>query len=149
MQDTSTNAMTEVALGLSMAFFSLLVLALLSMSAPMQVKPVASHLQPSDLQLSDLQPSDLQQQSRVKLESNQQGQGEQTSQFAFYFKGGFYDQTLKSRKIESFPSDQSLVLAIDKNMTFSQVFNLRQQINHPKLSITTLNDEWLNQLEQM
>jgi len=32
MQDTTTNAMTEVALGLSMAFFSLLIVTLLSMS---------------------------------------------------------------------------------------------------------------------
>ena len=33
MQDTSVQAMTEVALALSMAFFALLMLALLSMSA--------------------------------------------------------------------------------------------------------------------
>lgn len=36
MQDTATQAMTEVALGLSMAFFALLILALISIGLPQQ-----------------------------------------------------------------------------------------------------------------
>lgn len=37
MQDTTSSAMTEVALGLSMAFFALLIVALLSMSIPKEM----------------------------------------------------------------------------------------------------------------
>jgi biopolymer transport protein ExbD len=135
MQDTSTNAMTEVALGLSMAFFSLLILALLSISMPPSAQQQKKQA--------------LQQAAVLKIEQDQQGQGDDRSQFVFYFNGNFYDQTPTLRIIESFSSDQPLILAIDKKMTFSQVFNLRQQINHPNLSITTLNEEWLQQLEQM
>ena len=39
--DTSTQAMTEVALGLSMAFFSLLILALFSIGLPEQAPKIS------------------------------------------------------------------------------------------------------------
>jgi len=134
MQDTTTNAMTEVALGLSMAFFSLLIVALLSISVPKKSvsKDSVNHAQSKNINIS-------------KEISNK---SKDVVQFVFYFAGNFYDQNLQRQKISHFDTKQALVVAVDKQIAFSDVFTLRQQINHPNLSITTLNDEWAARLSQ-
>ena len=135
MQDTTTNAMTEVALGLSMAFFSLLIVALLSISVPKKSvsKDSVNHAQSKNINIS-------------KEISNK---SKDVVQFVFYFAGNFYDQNLQRQKISHFDTKQALVVAVDKQIAFSDVFTLRQQINHPNLSITTLNDEWAARLSQL
>lgn len=145
MQDTTTNAMTEVALGLSMAFFSLLIVTLLSMSVAKNSSPDSD---PKNL-LAEIK----KQQSIhiIKNESKQKAQviDNNKSQFAFYHNGNFYDKTLAIRAIDSYQKEQPLVIAVDKNIIFSQIFSLKQQINHPKLSITTLNKAWLTRLKNL
>jgi glucan biosynthesis protein len=145
MQDITSNAMTEVALGLSMAFFSLLIVALLSMSV---AKDTHRKLAPEKL-LTEIKKQ--QAISITKNESKQQSQllGKDKSQFAFYHNGKFYDKTLTIRSIESYQQQQPLVIAVDKNTVFSQIFSLKQQINHPKLSITLLNKAWLTRLNNL
>ena len=145
MQDTTSNAMTEVALGLSMAFFSLLIVALLSMSVPKD--SINNSVQENRL-------TKIKKQHSIRIEkheSNQQAQitDKDNSQFAFYHNGKFYDKTLTIRPIESYQQQQPLVIAVNKDITFSHVFSLKQKINHSKLSITLLNEAWLTRLKKL
>jgi len=147
MQDTTSSAMTEVALGLSMAFFTLLIVALISMSVPKaiaikNVTKVASDI-PEDLKKTEA--------IDIKMGNKQGGKksGDNTVQFAFYFKQKFYDKTLTLRTINSFSKEETLVIAVDPALAFAEVFALRQKINHPKLSITTSNKAWRSRLQQM
>ena len=147
--DTSTQAMTEVALGLSMAFFSLLILALFSIGLPEQTQknvPVQKN-QPSfasDEQLKIV--SNSKKQSSSKIDQNNK------QQYAFYFNGQFYDKQLKHLHIDNFSNfetQQPLILAVQDNLPLKHIMALRKQINHPNLSITMLNQKWQTQLEKM
>jgi hypothetical protein len=147
--DTSTQAMTEVALGLSMAFFSLLILALFSIGLPEQTQknvPMQKN-QPSfasDEQLKIVSNSKKQSSSKIDQDNKQQ--------YAFYFNGQFYDKQLKrlnSDNFARFDSQQPLILAVQDSLALIQIMALRKQINHPNLSITMLNQKWQTQLEKM
>jgi hypothetical protein len=141
--DTSTQAMTEVALGLCMAFFCLLILALFSIGVPdqeLQEQPPLSDTEQLKLAAS------IGKTSLTKTEENQK------QQYAFYFNGQFYNKQLKRLHIDNFSSfetQQPLVLAVQDNLPLKHIMALRKQINHPNLSITMLNKSWQTQLEKM
>jgi hypothetical protein len=140
--DTSTQAMTEVALGLSMAFFSLLILALFSIGLPEQMKKDQPSLA-SDEQLK-LASNDTKTSTNKTSENKKQ-------QFAFYFNGQFYDQQLNRLSSDNFDRFETnpLILAVQDSLPLLQIMALRKQINHPNLSITMLNQKWQTQLEKI
>jgi hypothetical protein len=140
MQDTTTSAMTEVALGLSMAFFTLLIVALLSMGFPKDAQSNVTTL-PEGLQ--DKTVLDIQ------VDSKNLGSTKSETQFAFYFDDKFYDESLVLRSIASFAKDKNLIIAVNPTLSFADVLSLRQQINHPKLSITASNKTWHKRLQHM
>lgn len=147
--DTSTQAMTEIALGLCMAFFSLLILALFSIGLPKQIQ--------SNEAATNTQ-SSLSNQEQLQLVGNK---GKNASgnppeskkqQYVFYFNGAFYDKQPKRLTINhlsQFETEQPLILAVQDNLPLLQVMAVRKQINHPNLSITMLDQKWKNQLEKM
>jgi hypothetical protein len=147
--DTSTQAMTEVALGLSMAFFSLLILALFSIGLPeqaLQNEPVQKNQPPlnNDEQLKLASSNGKKSQSKTSVNEKQQ--------YAFYFNEQFYDKQLNRLSIDNFArfeTQQPLILAVQDSLPLVQIMALRKQINHPNLSITMLNQTWQTQLEKM
>ena len=136
--DTSAQAMTEVALGLSMAFFALLIVALLSFQMPEQ------HSLASQTPVPDNTP-----QKNVQLQA-QQSQPARASdtQFIFFYQGRFVDQQIKPVNINQLSDARPVVLAVEQSLSFAEVMSIRQQINHPNLSITLLSKQWQNVLEQ-
>jgi len=141
--DTSTQAMTEVALGLSMAFFSLLILALFSIGLPEHVQKEQSS-STTDEQLKLAANTDKSSSNKAPVNNNQQ--------YAFYFNGQFYDKQLNHLNINNFAlfeTQQPLVLAVQDSLPLIQIMAVRKQINHPNLSITMLNQTWQTQLEKM
>ena len=143
MQDTTSSAMTEVALGLSMAFFTLLIVALLSMSVPNESTNKQSVKAVNNI------PKDQKTNKAINIQLGDKASGKNNIQFAFYYNKKFYDKSLTIRSIDSFIKDKALVVAVDPQLAFSDVFALRQQINHPKLSITTSNKAWHTRLQQL
>jgi hypothetical protein len=144
--DTSTQAMTEVALGLSMAFFSLLILALFSIGLPEQAQQ----------KVPDKQSLGIDEQLKLagnngKSTANKASENKK-QHYAFYFNGQFYDEQLKQLNINNFSRfepQQPLILAVQDNLPLIQIMDIRKQINHPNLSITMLNQNWKTQLEKM
>lgn len=134
MQDTTSSAMTEVALGLSMAFFTLLIVALLSMSVPNTSIKSSNNIPIANT---------------VSIENKEKSSAINDVQFIFYFNHQFYDQTLTLRDTDSFTQESPLVIAVDPKLTFAEVVALKQQIKHDKLSITTLSIAWHTRLQQM
>ena len=139
MQDTTSSAMTEVALGLSMAFFTLLIVSLLSMSIPTKTASPVDKL-PENIKKNEA--------IGIQIERTNKSDGKQEIQFAFFFDDKFYDQSLAVRSIDSFSKEEKLIIAVNPSLTFAEVFTLRQQVNHPKLSITASNKAWHNRLQQ-
>lgn len=137
--DTTTHAMTEVALGLSMAFFALLILALLSFATPNSTKSddilkkqgVINKVEVSTSSSSDSEETPL------------------TPQFVFYFKGKLVDEKLQPVEFAQLDDKKEMVLAVPRDIEFSKVISLRKKINHSKLSITSINKQWQSRLEQL
>ena len=147
--DTSTQAMTEVALGLSMAFFSLLILALFSIGLPEQTQK-KQHLQKDQPSLAE--DEQLKLASNSEKPSQKRTSGNKKQQYAFYFNGQFYDKQLNRLDIDNFSrfeTQQPLILAVQDSLPLIKIMALRKQINHPNLSITMLNQKWQTRLEQM
>ena len=140
MQDTTSSAMTEVALGLSMAFFTLLIVSFLSMSFPTKTDS-------KDIKFTE----NTQKNSAIdiQIDSKNKRNSQDEPQFAFFFNNKFYDQSLAVRSIDSFSKEKNLIIAVNPNLTFAEVFTLRQQVKHPKLSITVSNKAWHSRLQQM
>ena len=91
--DTSTQAMTEVALGLSMAFFSLLILALFSIGLPDSTQKEEPSLTIDEqLTLAD---------NNEKPSKNQTAESRK-QQYVFYFNQQFYDKQLTRLNIDNF-----------------------------------------------
>ena len=143
MQDTTSSAMTEVALGLSMAFFTLLIVALLSMSVPNESTNKQSVKAVNNI------PEEQKINKAINIQLGDKASGKNTMQFAFYYDKKFYDKSLTIRSIDSFIKEKALVVAVNPQLAFSDVFALRQKINHPKLSITTSNKAWHTRLQQL
>lgn len=137
--DTSSQAMTEVALGLSMAFFALLIVALLSFQLP--------HSPP--LAVEPNQSMDLAASLNIEQSKNTEKTLPGDSQFVFYFRQQFYGSDLKPRVIADYSTDIPLVLVVAQSLPFSEVMTLRNAIHHPQLSITQLSPEWQTQLEDI
>ncbi|MCJ8293956.1 MAG: hypothetical protein MJK15_06070 [Colwellia sp.] len=140
MQDTTSSAMTEVALGLSMAFFTLLIVSLLSMSLPTKTVIPVDNL-PDNIKITSA--------IDIQLKSTNKSDREHNLQLVFYFDDKFYDQSLALRSIDSFSKEDKLIIAVNPSLTFAEVFTLREQVNHPKLSITASNKAWLSRLQQI
>lgn len=137
MQDTTTQAMTELALGLSMAFFSIMILALLSMH---------------QTTISNPQPELSQGINNVVDVTAAPGPGstqtlDDQTQVVFYFNGKLFDQSLQQLTIDRLDKNHQLIVAVEPNVSFLQVVKLKNHINHPQLSITTINEQWLHQLQ--
>ena len=147
--DTSTQAMTEVALGLCMAFFSLLILALFSIGLPEQAQKNEPQQKnqtslDNDEQLKLTNSNGKTSQSKTSVNNKQQ--------YVFYFNEQLYDKQLNRLSIDNFAhfeTQQPLILAVQDSLPLIQLMALRKQINHPNLSITMLNQKWQTQLEKM
>jgi hypothetical protein len=139
--DTSSQAMTEVALGLSMAFFALLILALLSFQMPSPKQALKPNKTASN---------ELSEQVQIKS-ANATAQNNTVAsdtQFIFFYQGGFINQQLQTLQLSTLQTTAPVVLAVEKSLSFAEVINIRQKINHPSLSITLITKEWQNVLEQ-
>ncbi len=133
-ESTQGNAMTEVALALAMGFFSILVLALVSMGAG----------QPS---------SDQPQASAALLKpALARGDGGGTAvsaddRIVIYYKGRFLDPDLKPADLASLPREGRIILAFDPAIPLEEVVGLYGRIDRPDLVVSTLDAAWLARLE--
>ncbi|MEG3766418.1 hypothetical protein [Alteromonas sp. 14N.309.X.WAT.G.H12] len=138
-QDTSSQAMTEVALGLSMAFFAILIVALLSTSA--------SH-QPPEIQSQEIKPMTLPDTSLSLGSATSNAKATGDAQFIFYHDGKLLDQTLREVVVETLDPASPVYLAVPPDLALANIIKTQQQINHPKLFITLIDHAWQIRLEQ-
>lgn len=139
-QDTSTQAMTEVALGLSMAFFAILIVALLSTSA--------AHQSP-ETQPQGMKPMTLPDTALSLGPATNNDKTTVDGQFIFYHDGKLLDQTLREVVVDSLDPASPVYLAVPSDLALASIIKTQQQINHPKLFITMVDHAWQTRLEQL
>ena len=137
MSDASfSNAMTEIALALAMAFFSVMVLAMVSMSVP-HGEVAATEVEDSTL---DLAPS-------ARGNSTTLPTGDAPFLIVFH-NGRFIDRDLHPIDIGNLPNSP-LVLAITPNTEIATAMKIRERIRRPDLTVTTLDNRWLAALKEL
>jgi hypothetical protein len=136
MYDSSQgNAMTEVALALAMGFFSLLVLALVSMGAGRgkQTDAIVAVLAP-------LAPK-AKAQGATRLEPQ--------DVVLIYFDGGFLDTDLQAVELGGFDGSKRIVLAFAPDVPLAEAMTARSRVTAEHLVVSTLDDAWLSALADL
>ncbi|MFT4927285.1 MAG: hypothetical protein ACI8WB_003391 [Phenylobacterium sp.] len=146
MEDNATNhALTEVALALAMAFFAIMILAMVSMNVPSDNVQVAHPpLDGDQMALVETKAEA----DHTEQPSDQQTQAaEQT--YLFYFNDHYYDQQLNQVIPATLPQGGKIVLALPPSLTVDKAMAIQAKINRPDLVITQLNPQWLQRLETL
>jgi len=139
VEDQSGNqAITEVALGLVMAFFALMVIALMSMSIKSD--------QSSSLGNVSIQVSEKAERTARKDGLSKQ---QQKDEWIIYYQGNYYDEELSLIDHSALSKSKRYYLALSPHLSFQEVLKVRSGIYVPNLSITELNEDWLARLKHL
>ncbi|PKI02251.1 hypothetical protein [Glaciecola sp. 33A] len=139
-QDQSTQAMTEVALALSMAFFSLLLLALVSIGVPQSTDN-------TEQKMHTTVPAFVLTES-TQTRQSAEGKKEPTEiQYVFYYAATLYDQNLIQTQINKLNTMQKVILAMPMDTDVTQALTLQKKFKDFDLSLTIMDHEWLAAFE--
>ncbi|OUR90591.1 hypothetical protein A9Q81_19090 [Gammaproteobacteria bacterium 42_54_T18] len=161
--ETDSQAMTEVALGLAMAFFAMMILAMMSMSMPSD--DVVS------LAISKVGNSNITFKEGVKIVANNKGAtaGEGASResqknmtyekasdenIIIFYQDRYFDislqplnvATLGANSSTNFSTTKRYILALPPDLSLSDALIAREKISSPNLTITQLDEAWLKRL---
>ncbi len=136
------NAMTEIALALAMAFFSLLVLALVSMGAGQAATPKAELALKQGAVLSKSEPKEKQQgNSKFTLKA-------EPDQLLIFFGGQFFDAALKPTDPASFAGKKNIILAVDPSLSMTDALAAEHRVPGNRKVVTTLDKKWITALKE-
>jgi hypothetical protein len=136
LQDQSTQAMTEVALALSMAFFSLLLLALVSIGVPQSTDNTEQKMHTTVPAFVLTESTQARQSAEGKKEPAE-------IQYVFYYAATLYDQNLMQTQINKLNNMQKVVLAMPMDTDVTQALTLQKKFKDFDLSLTIMDYEWL------
>ncbi|MEM0910462.1 MAG: hypothetical protein AAGJ37_05770 [Pseudomonadota bacterium] len=125
--------MTEVALGLSMAFFALLVVALVSMG----LRPVTVVQDNHNNQSTSHIPS-----YDININKNQQDSKGEALKLFFYANATFYDSELNEVSHQQLNQTSRSVLAISDTMNVKEFITLQTDTQGLDVEFTIMNEEW-------
>ena len=120
----SNNPLTEVALALSMAFFSIMILSIFALSQ-------------TDTKLKST--SSL----KINSSSSQKNDQKNKREIIFYFKKGFYNKNFKKWNLDNIPkSDTGYFLAVPSEISVKELFEIKSLVKNIDVKITQKNKEW-------
>ena len=133
--DSQGNAMTEIALALAMGFFSLLVLAMVSMGAGRgkNTSATAAILAPPAAKAMDQGTTGVDPQDIILI----------------YFDGGFLDTELQAVEPDGFDAERRIVLAFAPDVPLAEAMTARSRVSAENLVVSTLDDAWLSALADL
>jgi len=131
------QAMTEVALGLAMAFFALMVLSMVSMS-----------VQPAQAMNRSVEAVTAQAQLKPDADNTVKTVIGDQDEIIIFYQGRFLDTDLQPLSMDSLPKAKRYVLALSPDMPFDEVLIARKKISASNLIITELDPAWLQRLTQ-
>tara|TARA_A100000164_G_C21797289_1_gene718881 strand:- start:599 stop:1018 length:420 start_codon:yes stop_codon:yes gene_type:complete len=134
MADSSYgNAMTEIALALAMAFFSIMVLTMVSMSAA-----------PEKISKDQAQPTiNL---ANSNTSNNQNAAAPTKRKLVVFWNGQFMDQQLNLLELSSLKSSKKIVLAMPPNLPMTEALAARARLEGANIVVSVLDKRWLERL---
>ena len=146
--DHAQSAMTEVALALAMAFFAIMVLAMISMGSSLKVNKE----QEASIDLPDIQLSLQALQSNQK--NNQPNPSKETIKtvgpddlLVVFYQGQWFDRTLAPLNLATLSGGKPVILALDPDLPLNEAITARSQLAHSNITIAPLDRKWLTTLE--
>ena len=134
MADSSYgNAMTEIALALAMAFFSIMVLTMVSMSATPEKISKAQN-QPT-INLANSAPNNTQKPAAPTKRK-----------LVIFWNGQFMDQQLSPLELGSLKSSKKIVLAMPPNLPMADALSARAQLKGVDILVSVLDERWLGRM---
>lgn len=161
IQDTSTQAMTEVALGLSMAFFALLIIALMSVALPSQT-PKGVHTRASALSAgvevdntiefsmqSDAATPGVSEEGQNDVSSeSSSAKGDKPAMILLFWDGKFFDTQQQLVNVNEANTSNNIIVAVSPQLPFAQLMKIQSKFNDDKMQLTTLTPQWQKALSE-
>ena len=140
---SENNALVEIALALSMAFFSLMVLTMVSMGVGKQSQKMASVTTTmGGLSLKHAAPTPK------GAASRSMSQIIKPEKLAIYYKDKFYDAGLNPLAVRNIQSKKIKFLAVAPDLSMSKAISVRDRFGDAGLIVTTLNAAWIKSLKE-
>ncbi len=144
MRDGShNNAMAECALAPAMAFFSIMVLTMVSMGAGVETNRPGT---PFTSERISIRPSTPSEAPAIRREADDT---DDTDDILIHYRGRFYDRTLELLMPDAARSEGRAILAIEPALSLVEAIAVRQRIANPDLIVTTLDERWLGALKEL
>lgn len=143
--EQSQNAMTEIALALAMAFFAIMVLAMISMGAQVaavqQPKSEEASTKVVAASLRENSPNDKEA-AKTEIQAK--------DIIVIHWQGRFYDAAAKDLDPATLSQTQSrVILALAPGLPLEQALAIRGQINSQNLIVSTLSPDWVQRLRRI
>jgi hypothetical protein len=152
--ETRTNAMAEIALALAMGFFSIMVLTMVSMGAGLEPDPrntAATDDAPRldrGVAVAPAAPRDGASGAAAGNKSAAAAETPSRPSILVYYRGRFFDGSLK-------PADPLVpgpegwrVLAVDPALPMAEILKVRSKVGEGGLTVTVLGEDWLAALKK-
>lgn len=139
MEEQATHhAMTEIALGLAMAFFAIMVLAMVSMAMPDTSSGAMTPDSKTAIALTSSDGEGLRPEHSPDL----------APMLIIYFRDVFMDQQLQPLELSNLPLDRPWLLVISPELSVTEAITIKQRLPHNEVVITTLDARWMQRLEE-
>ena len=152
MQDTATQAMTEVALGLCMAFFALLILALISIGVPAQSNSNALSndiLEAEKIAINDHKVDAKESSSQTKASAD----SAPNKHIVLFWQQQYYDLNLHIIDVpnlvnevsaNSVASEQAvdIIVAVPANTSLKSLLSVQASFKPHNIQVTQLTPSW-------
>lgn len=137
------SAMSEIALALAMAFFSIMVLTLISMGTGGLASTESKSTSDQKSVATMLAPN---QTSAAKAAVVQLGSDDI---FVVYHRGAFYDRDLHPVDPATIRTKARVLLALDPQLPMVEAVAARARINVENLIVSTLDERWRETLARL
>ena len=120
----SNNPLTEVALALSMAFFSIMVLSIFALSQKDNKTLVNEKIS-------------------INATSSEKENKKKNRKIIFYFNNNFYDKNFKKWNLENHSKNyDGYTLAVPSEISVKKLFEIKNNLKKLDIKITQQNKEW-------
>ena len=134
------DPMAEIALALAMAFFSIMVLTMVSMGTSFNSESNITPKENIEVQASQT-PADQSEQENTKTDSKP---------FILIFnKGQYLDVDLRNVSPDSVQNYDDIILAVMPELSITETIAAKKRVKTKNIKVTILDQRWINRLKEI
>lgn len=142
---SQNNALVEIALALAMAFFSIMILSMVSMGVSKISKVPIKTVKNDFMESIKIRRSQNITSASKPLKGSQ---SVEKDRLVIFYKKIFYDASLQVLSANEMKNKNISFVAISPKISAIDAVNVRRKIPSPSASLMLLNDVWLKRLKE-